>query len=126
MILRRFVIPRLALASVLVLPAGASAASVHVQGSTPTANAVIDGRTTAFSVHFDQPIDHIRSVLVILHGGDVVEVLHPRLDSAPDVLFARAPTLPPGKYTLHWRVITLTDVGVTEGDIPFTVTSRTQ
>src|SRR5690242_2344540 len=126
MILRRFVIPRLALASVLVLPAGAWAASVHVQESTPTANAVIDGRTTAFSVHFDQPIDHIRSVLVIQRGGDVVETLHPRLDSAPDVLFARAPTLPPGKYTLHWHVITLTDVSVTEGDIPFTVISRIQ
>lgn len=126
MILRRCVVLGLALAGVLAMPLGAWALDVHVQESMPAANATIDSRTTAFSVRFDQPVDHVRSVLVIKHGSDVVETLHPRLDSAPEVLFARAPALPPGKYTLHWQVITLTDVDVIEGDIQFTVVSKTQ
>jgi methionine-rich copper-binding protein CopC len=39
------------------------------------------------------------------------------------VLFARAPTLPPGEYMLHWAVRTMQDVKVTQGNIPFTVKS---
>jgi methionine-rich copper-binding protein CopC len=107
----------------VLLPAGASAQDVRVLESTPAANGTIDGRTSAFSVHFDRPIDHVRSLLIIRQGSEVVETLHPRLQSAPQVLFARAPTLPPGKYTLHWQVITPTDVKTAEGDIPFTVVS---
>jgi methionine-rich copper-binding protein CopC len=99
----------------------ASAQTVHVVDSTPTANAMIDGRTSSFSVRFDRPVDHVRSMLIVKRDDKVVETLQPRLDSAPEVLFARAPTLPPGKYTLHWRVITLTDVQTSEGDIPFRV-----
>lgn len=45
----------------------------------------------------------------------------PRLESAPEVLFARAPTLPAGDYDLNWRVKTMTGVEVTQGNIPFTV-----
>jgi len=50
-----------------------------------------------------------------------VEHLQPRLESAPEVLFARAPTLPPGTYTLHWAVRTMEGVKIIQGDIPFTV-----
>ena len=53
----------------------------------------------------------------------LVEHLQPRLESSPDVLFARAPTLPPGEYMLHWTVRTMQDVKVTQGNIPFTVKS---
>jgi hypothetical protein len=43
------------------------------------------------------------------------------LKSAPEVLFARAPTLPAGDYTLHWAVRTMAGVDLIQGDIPFTV-----
>jgi methionine-rich copper-binding protein CopC len=111
----------LASVSLLLVPGRARAQGAHLVESAPAANAVVDGRTSTFSVRFDRPVDHVRSLLLIKRGGDVVESLQPSLGSAADVLFARAPTLPPGKYTLHWRVITLTDVQTSEGDIPFTV-----
>jgi hypothetical protein len=47
-------------------------------------------------VRFDRPVDHIHSTLDILRDGKLVERLQPRLKSAPEVLFARAPTLPAG------------------------------
>ena len=52
----------------------------------------------------------------------MIETLHPRLESAPEVLFAAAPTLPAGDYMLHWSVVTLQGAQVVEGDIPFKVT----
>jgi methionine-rich copper-binding protein CopC len=89
--------------------------------SAPAANATFNGQSTAFSVRFDKPVDHVHSVLVIKRAGEVVETLQPRLQSAPQVLFARAPTLAPGKYQLYWQVRTMTDVDTSEGEIPFTV-----
>jgi methionine-rich copper-binding protein CopC len=93
----------------------------RLMDSKPSANAVIQGRSSEFFVRFDRPVDHIRSILTITRDGKVVERLQPRLESAPSVLFARAPTLPDGNYQLHWAVHTMTGTQVTEGDIPFTV-----
>ena len=72
-------------------------------------------------MHFDQPVDHVHSTLNILRGGKLVERFQPRLESAPEVLFARAPTLPAGDYKLHWSVRTMADIDTMQGDIPFTV-----
>ena len=69
------------------------------------------------------PIDHVHSVLLIKHGNQVVETLRSRLETAPEVLFARVPTLPPGDYTLHWLVRTLADADVVEGAISFRITA---
>jgi methionine-rich copper-binding protein CopC len=82
---------------------------------------VIQGRSSEFFVRFDRPVDHIRSGLSIRRDGEVVERLHPRLESAPNVLFARVPTLAAGSYELHWAVRTMSGTKVIEGDIPFTV-----
>jgi hypothetical protein len=80
---------------------------------------VIDPRSNGSFVRFDKPIDHVRSLLLIKRGNRVVETLQPRLEAAPEVLFARAPTLPPGDYTLHWLVRTLADV--VDGEISFKI-----
>ena len=96
-------------------------ANLQVLESVPAANTTIDGRSTAFSVRFDRPVDHVRSVLVVKRDGEVIETLQPRLQSAPQVLFARAPTLRAGKYQLYWQVRTMADVETKEGEIPFTV-----
>jgi len=93
----------------------------RLMDSKPSAHAVIQGRSTEFFVQFDRPVDHIRSSLTILRDGKLIERLQPRLESAPTVLFARAPTLPEGSYQLHWTVHTMAGADVTEGDIPFTV-----
>jgi methionine-rich copper-binding protein CopC len=101
--------------------APAWAQDVRVMESAPAASAVIARRSSEFFVRFDRPVDHVRSTLDIMSDGKLVERLKPRLESAPTVLFARAPTLPAGNYKLHWSVRTMSGVEAIEGDIPFTV-----
>ena len=101
--------------------ASAAAQGVSVLDSAPKAKAVIGEPSSEFFVRFDRPIDHIHSRLSIWRDGQLVEYLQPRLQSSPDVLFARAPTLPPGQYMLRWTVRTMEGVKVIEGDIPFTI-----
>src|SRR5882672_10266412 len=98
--------------------APARAQDVRVMESAPAANAVIGGRSSEFFVRFDRAVDHIRSTLDITRDGKLVERLHPRLESAPEVVFARAPALPAGNYKLHWSVRTMTTGAATQGDIP--------
>ena len=105
----------------MMLPATAWAQEVQVTDSAPKARAVIGEPSSSFFVSFDRPIDHIHSRLSIWRDSRLVEQLQPRLQSSPDVLFARAPTLPPGEYMLRWSVRTMEGVKVTEGNIPFTV-----
>ena len=121
MMSRRLAIVALSSAGLLSVVAPARADEVRVVQSTPAASAVIKGRSSAFFVRFDRPVDHIRSTLAITRDGKLVERLKPRLESAPEVLFAEAPTLPAGSYMLHWEVRTMANVGVIQGDIPFTV-----
>ncbi|MDB5489689.1 MAG: hypothetical protein JWQ58_3404 [Reyranella sp.] len=97
---------------------------VRVTESAPKANAHIGRKSSAFFVRFDRPVDHIKSTLVIKQGDKVIERLHPRLESDPQVLFAAAPTLPPGNYMLHWTVITVQGTKAIAGDIPFTVSDN--
>jgi len=105
----------------MVLAPVAWAQSVQVIDSAPKAKAVINGRSSEFYVRFDRPVDHIHSQLAITRNGQLVEKLVPRMESAPEVLFAQAPTLPAGDYDLHWQVKTMAGVEVLQGDIPFTV-----
>lgn len=105
----------------MAVSASASAQNVSVLDSAPKAQAVIGEPSSSFYVRFDRPIDHIHSNLSIWRSGQLVERLQPRLQSSPDVLFARAPTLPPGEYFLRWTVRTMEGTQVTQGDIPFTI-----
>lgn len=124
----RMAVRRSILIGLLAMFAGAvstaaRAQEIQVLDSAPKAKAVIGEPSSSFFVRFDRPIDHIHSRLSIWRDGQLVEHLQPRLESSPDVLFARAPTLPPGQYMLHWAVRTMQDVKVIEGNIPFTVKS---
>ena len=118
-----FSIRRLALVGLFALAfsASATAQDVQVMDSAPKAQAVIGEPGSSFFVRFDRPIDHIHSRLSIWRDSRLVEQLQPRLQSSPDVLFARAPTLPPGQYMLRWSVRTMEGVKVIEGDIPFSI-----
>lgn len=118
-----FSIRRLVVAGLFAIAfsASATAQDLQVMDSAPKAQAVIGEPGSSFFVRFDRPIDHIHSNLSIWRDGRRVEQLQPRLQSSPDVLFARAPTLPPGEYLLRWTVRTMDGVKVIEGDIPFTI-----
>ena len=121
-----FSIWRLALVGLFAIAfsAPATAQDVKVMDSAPKAEAVIGEPGSAFFVRFDRPIDHVHSRLSIWRDGRRVEQLQPRLQSAPDVLFARAPTLPPGQYMLRWTVRTMEGIKVIEGDSPFTIQTQ--
>jgi methionine-rich copper-binding protein CopC len=121
MMSRRAALVALSSLGMLCALAPAWAQEVHVMQSAPAARAVIGGRSSEYFVRFDRPVDHIHSTLAITRDGKLVERLTPRLESAPEVLFARCPTLPAGDYMLHWSVRTMTKVDVIQGDIPFTV-----
>ena len=121
MMSRRLAILVLSFMGMLDVLTPAWAEDVRVMQSTPAASAVIGGRSSEFLVRFDRPVDHVHSTLAITRDGKLVERLQPRLNSAPEVLFARAPTLPAGDYKLHWSVRTMTGADATQGDIPFTV-----
>ena len=120
---------RAAIASIRAVAGGfsyarAQSADGRVVESAPKAHARIGRRSSAFFVRFDRPVDHRKSTLVLKQGDKVIERLTPRLESAPEVLFAEAPTLPPGDYTLHWAVITLQGEKTVSGDIPFQVSDQ--
>jgi methionine-rich copper-binding protein CopC len=109
----------------MTFAASAWAQDVQVVDSAPKAQAVIGEPGSSFFVRFDRPIDHIHSSLSIWRDGRLVEHLQPRLQSEPNVLYARAPTLRPGEYLLRWTVRTMEGVKVVQGDIPFAIkTSR--
>ncbi|MDR3531644.1 MAG: copper resistance protein CopC [Rhodopila sp.] len=105
----------------LTLAGSAWGRQMQVVTSTPAAEAVVHGRNIQFAVRFDGPVDHVRSRLEVLHDGHVIEVLHPLLDSAPNVLFASSSAPAPGGYTLHWAVKSMADEETSEGMIPFSV-----
>ena len=111
----------LSFAGAASLRSGARAQEMRVMESAPTTHAVIGGGGNEFFVRFDKPVDHNRSSLVIKRGDEIVETLRPRLASAPQVLFARTPSLPPGDYVLHWQAVGMSGQEIVQGDIPFTV-----
>jgi methionine-rich copper-binding protein CopC len=119
--LRRWMILALAAVGGLATLPAAHADDLKVLETGPAADAVLSGVSNGFFVRFNQPVDHVNSRLLVKRGGETVETLQPRLQSNPNVLFARASTLPPGKYTLHWVVRTLADTKVEQGDVPFSI-----
>jgi len=119
--LRSFAIVALACVGGLAALSGASAQELKVLETGPAANAVLDSVSDGFFVRFNQPVDHVNSRLLVKRGSEVVETLQPRLQSNPNVLFARAATLPPGSYTLHWAVKTMADARIEQGDVPFSI-----
>lgn len=113
-----------AIVAVLVVGTGlAQARPLHVRQSSPAAGAIMKGRHAQYLIRFDGPVDHVSARLELEQSGRVVGVLHARLDSAPDVLFASAAIPPRGEYVLHWEVRSPEDGEVTTGDIPFSVGS---
>jgi methionine-rich copper-binding protein CopC len=109
------------LAGLLWVQAPAWAEAPRVVETGPANHGVVSGSGEDFFVRCDQPVDHMQSMLVIKRGDDVVETLHPRLKTEPNVLFARSAGLAPGDYKLVWMVKTLDGKPVDAGDIAFKV-----
>lgn len=101
-------------------PGLAAASPVHMQESSPAAEAILHGEHAQYVVRFDGPVNYLASRLEITRSGKVVQTLHPLVNSAVDVLFASGAVPSAGHYMLHW-VAVCADGERTMGDIPFTV-----
>jgi methionine-rich copper-binding protein CopC len=98
-----------------------AAEPARVLETMPANGAKIEAIATDYYVRFNQPVDHIHSVLIIKQNGSVVHTLQPRFKTEPEVLFARAPALAAGEYSFHWVVKTLSGVEMIEGENAFSV-----
>ncbi|WP_270937528.1 copper resistance CopC family protein [Falsiroseomonas oryzae] len=116
---------RRGLLAVTALVVGARRAAAadppRLVGSQPVAGGTVPRAPTQVFVRFDRPVDHIRSRLVVLRGGQPVQVLHPRLEATPNLLFAMLPALEPGAYELRWEVIAIEGSETVQGTLAFTV-----
>ncbi|MBS0524739.1 MAG: copper resistance protein CopC [Proteobacteria bacterium] len=111
----------------LVIPAvvagGPEVVAQKVIETMPAKDGTLLGLSGDYFVRFDQPVDHIHSTIDIVQDGKTVQTLHPRLKSEPNVLFARAPNLAPGKYVMHWSVPAANGSTVYQGDVSFSITA---
>ena len=109
----------------LVIPAVVAGGPVvlaqKVIETMPAKDGTLSSADGDYFVRFDQPVDHIHSTIDIKQDGKTVQMLHPRLKSEPNVLFARAPNLRPGKYVIHWSVPAANGSTVYQGDVSFSV-----
>src|SRR5712691_7025653 len=79
----------------------AQAAELDTPSPLRMESVTIGERSTEIVMRFDRPINHAGSSLLLLLGGKVVETIHPRLEAAPNVLFARIVTPARGDYVLR-------------------------
>jgi len=76
---------------------------------------------TEVRVQFDRPISHGLSWLSLVRDGKVVANMHPRLEAAPNVLFARFQTPTAGNYIVRWTVCPEGSNDRYDGEFPITV-----
>jgi methionine-rich copper-binding protein CopC len=112
---------KLLLVALIAWSHAATAGTLHVRESVPTADAIIHGRHAEYVIRFDGPVDHIASRMEIMQSGRVVQSLTPLGDSAVDVLFASGEAPAPGRYVLRWQARSVADGTVSDGSIPFSV-----
>ncbi|MGE5149249.1 MAG: copper resistance protein CopC [Rhodospirillaceae bacterium] len=121
MIGRRTTFISLAIPALLVAGPGGMAQTLKVLETMPAKDGTLSGVGGDYFVRFDKPVDHLHSTIDITQNGKLVETLHPRFKTEPNVLFARAPSLAPGNYAMHWSVPTADGSTVYQGEVSFSV-----
>jgi hypothetical protein len=105
----------------LGLQVSVQAAELGASGPIRMESVTIGERSTEIFVRFDRPISHERSSLLLLLNGKTVETIHPRLEAAPNVLFARIVTPARGNYVLRWTICPQGSNDRYDGEFPFTI-----
>lgn len=111
----------LALVCLAGLPLESHASDTLAALPAPRTSVSVGARATEFYIHFDRPVNHQLSSLAVLRDGKIVEMLNARLDAAPNVLFARIPTLPSGRYVLRWTFCPAGTDDRYTGEVAFTI-----
>jgi methionine-rich copper-binding protein CopC len=112
---RRFLL----LAPAALWPAPAPAHALLV-AAAPAAGAVLAAPPSAVVLRFNGRIEKRLSRLRLIAGDGRAHALAPDLDGAPEVLRAAAPPLSPGRWRVHWQVLSV-DGHLVSGEYAFDV-----
>ena len=107
------------------LQSHAQTAAKQPTGPVRMESVTINEHATELLVRFDRPISHSLSSLSLVRDGKIVETARPRLEAAPNVLFARIPTPAAGHYTVRWTVCPEGTNDRYDGEFAFTVGGAT-
>jgi methionine-rich copper-binding protein CopC len=117
-------IPALLGGAVIVLIVGVTAAaSAHSfpEQETPPAGATLTEPPTQVTIKYDAPIEKLFASLEVLNSAGQNETVG-KPEVSPDGWNLSVPVnkLPPGEYTVQWRVVCI-DTHHTQGSYSFTV-----
>jgi hypothetical protein len=113
------VVIALLVSSVLTYPAMAHAI---LEQSQPANGATIPAGATSFTLTFNSRIDQGRSLLTLTAPDQSKQMLAIGDATAPNLLTTSA-TLVPGRYVLHWQVLSV-DGHITRGQFSFSVSGN--
>jgi methionine-rich copper-binding protein CopC len=104
----------------LVAASPAAFAHAILVEAKPAAKSTVAGPDVAVALRFNSRIDSARSHLSLVAPGDKESALAVDVQSAPNLLTAKAAGLAPGAYRLRWQVLAA-DGHITRGEVPFQV-----
>ena len=115
----RAILAALALWSAAIAPAIAHAFLDH---ANPAVGSAVHSSPPSVRLWFSEPLEPaFCAVRVLNEAGNEVDAGDSRIDASdPTLLVATLPVLPPGRYRVVWRVVSV-DTHVTEGDFTFDV-----
>lgn len=104
------------------LTAGAAAGHAVLQRSEPRGESRLKRPPDEVKLYFSERLEPAYSAVRVLNARDEqVDRRDSRVDRAdPALLRATLPPLPPGTYTVRWRVLSI-DADVTEGAFAFQI-----
>ncbi|PYM18742.1 MAG: copper resistance protein CopC [Candidatus Rokuibacteriota bacterium] len=99
-----------------------AAAHAVLQRAEPRVDSTLKRAPEEIRLYFSERLEPAYSAVRVLNvQGMQVDRRDSRVDRAnPALLRATLPALPPGAYTVRWRVLSI-DADVTEGEFTFTV-----
>ena len=101
------------------VPRVAFAHAVLLQ-STPSVNSIIHGPAVSMVLKFNSRVDGSRSRISVVDQSGQSKEIELDKQEALDTLTAHASKLSPGKYAIHWQVLSA-DGHITRGEVPFEV-----
>ncbi len=101
------------------VPRVAFAHAVLLQ-STPSVNSIVQGPVVSMVFKFNSRVDGSRSQISVADQSGQSTTLALDKQQALDTLTTHAYKLSPGKYAIHWQVLSV-DGHITRGEVPFEV-----
>jgi len=109
-----------ALAAASVLAPQTALAHAVLLKAVPAANSTVTGPDVAMMFQFNSRVDAARSQISLVDASGKTEALSLDKQKALDLLTTHAHHLIPGKYAIHWQVLSV-DGHITRGQIAFVV-----